>query len=1379
MPFGEPTDGLDDSELTPAAPQADEGESGAEGETQGIEPQQPTAPSAPPKRTQDDYDQLVQSLATTESAPLKASMAAGQATTPDRAADVQRLSARTGIPTDVIDRDYDAVLKRARFVSTPYNEMLRDSPKTSEWVAQSPANAAVAADDMDKLGVFEWLLTAPSRFVQQAINEQNYAALRTKQLFGTLSQQEQDQMATEKYMSTLGGKLGSGDSWFRQGIGGAAKLFTFVGTSSLYGVAGMIGGAAVGGAAGTVVEPGAGTVAGAMAGGRAGFQLGQAFGLGKTAFEGAAAPAFDEFSEMKDELGRPINPDVARTAALAVGFVNGAMMGLTGETALKAVGLGGSKAKLTQAAVTKALQNPSIRASLLEASKAYGAHLTEGTALTLAQTAVQIIAGKTAQAAGTQNAPGMTAPGNIDLYAQPTVRNADGSVSTVDSISANFNGKEVLIPRVTPDGRHLTSDQAIAEYKATGRNLGTFDSPESADKFAQQVHEDYAAGKYAARPNAWNTLLNSAEQGALTFATAGATGFGRQLVGDAMRAQRAQQTPFYLDALGETAKDSKLQKRMPEKLQQFVDHVTKDGPTEHVYAPFDLWNTYWQSREIDPAEVTARVTGSSTAYEDARSTGQVEIPTSRYVTQLAATDHNAFWRNELRLEPDGYSFHESEDFKDRLRKLGESSVSEDAKPNPVREAIFQQLTSAGTPSATAERMADLFVNVTGSEGAFSDAGLAGRAGLNAEELFKRYGLRVNRPDLEAPDTGMTANQVQKEPGIPGVEDLGLPTQPVGEGDKLTNETAGGLPFSGEERRTEGAAGENQGRRSSDQAQPDIIDNNDIVGTARRMLLEDNQLEAKANALRDSLGGNVRLKNVLEDKEKALGRPLTDEEVAAAGREVDNKNGPTEDQGATDELPAEPTESRGASRARRDAGDGIAPSHPRVRETRSAAGKTRITHETPAQRAEREQAHYSEVFRDLLHYARESDPTVDPAALRKEFDFRLEAWKALNEDYLSSGRDPKDLLRAIAKYGGLGPESQGGLRGELADLSSGQKFGSVHGVQKVFRSKQILDDRGAPKTGLGFDVMLQHLQQDGAFPWLENTNMLIDALDEIIRNPPAEDTFPGTAELRADVGLDPRKNWWENPWRPVDLATGDGMTETDVQAGEDGDTSFDVRQFYQSLFDDLEEPDPTSVSLAKPAVGPVEDINEHGEAQGRLPGAEDVRDQDVQTPEFEAPFSLTSETAKPTKGKQTTLFQTVEPKGFDLVSPHLTDEERAVLRSDHAARLIDIFKKLPPDTDFAAAAKAGQAKRGWYERAAGALRDVFGEVDAPRFAALLASTSPQVDVETNLRNTASIWTKWNDAGRPTGAKAIEKIIRASVPGEPLPAWIKNATQGALG
>lgn len=82
-------------------------------------------------------------------------------------------------------------------------------------------------------------------------------------------------------------------------------------------------------------------------------------------------------------------------------------------------------------------------------------------------------------------------PGNLPTGIRSQVRNPDGSVSTVRTISIGTDGGEVVIPTVV-GGKVLSNDAAIAHYRQTGENFGTFRSVDDANAFAQALHEYHA-----------------------------------------------------------------------------------------------------------------------------------------------------------------------------------------------------------------------------------------------------------------------------------------------------------------------------------------------------------------------------------------------------------------------------------------------------------------------------------------------------------------------------------------------------------------------------------------------------------------------------------------------------------------------------------------------------------------------------------------------------------------------------------------------------------------------------------------------------------------------------------------------------------------------
>jgi GNAT superfamily N-acetyltransferase len=1298
--------------------------------------QLPPAPAKLPATTPEpadalerSYDDIFRSQQTARTIPLRQAITKATETSPDRAAEASRIGQQLGIPPALVLRNFDGYKKRAALSSTPFSEMASETPALAKW-AEDPANAAIAHDDLEQLGSLEWLVTAPQRAFAQGINQVQFAMLRSRSIFNELTQEEHDQLESYRHGMEVGGELGARNSYFRKAVTGAAQQIPNIIGSVAAGVRPAILAGTTAGTAGFLAGPGAIATVPALT--AAGATAGMLTGGAMFGFHLEAGNAYDEYLQFRDEFGQPLDPRIAKAAAVATGAMNAGLEAFGLAALAKTIpGVGaGVKAlegALTRDAVKAALRNPTIRGALLEAVGSYAEGLTSETAVEVAQRAVTILSGELAKHAGaaavtTGKVKGQLEAGNVNLYAQPAVQNEDGTISTVDSMSVNLDGREVLIPTVTPDGRHLAPDAAVAEYTKTGRHLGVFESPEAATAYAQQLHADYAAGKFNSASQFRTSgdiatdLLQEGTGALSSFALTIAPGPVLHVAQQARLARQASANVAFFQALGEGVTNSKTAQRAPEAAQAFLADATKNGPLSHVYAPVDSWAEYWQGQGLDPAEMASQVTGSQTAWENAIRTGEdLAIPTSAYAVKLAGTDHNSFFANELRLAPDAMNVREAEAFQAEQATATEQQEQESPAAQ-VRVAVQQQLETAGVPAATAQQYATLYESAFGS--------LAERAGLDPLELFRQYGLQVERPALEQPAIGDTAAAGTKAEQ-PTAEFLAHgPDGPLynivgGDQDRSTVSKAKleelgiaipatpELPAGGERR---GLSGDELRRRalharamaSGPAAEAAIVAVNDpreqpvgeaptstapaidpdaeipvmegAFAAAQAMRAEDPQIEAKAKAL--------------ADRARMSRRPAP----PRARDVIVDRNSPE----AQTEVPdgSELEASRRADRARRAAEGGVSASYPRDREQRAATpgAKSKLRRESPKEALARRDQHYVDVFADLLTAAREIDPNIDPEVLRAEFQFRVNALEERQQAYAESGHDPLDLLRTIAKLGGIGETAED--RGELQTLTQGLKFGRVHGLQ-VF-AKAGKGPQAFVRAGRSINSMLEVLQEDARFAWIENVNMLVDAIDDAIRHPvPTQNVYPGTDELRTDVGINRGDAWWQDPWRPANLLEDNDAISDQALEEAGGDTSFNVDEFNQSLFDSLgDEAKPAAAQQAdtvrdivtahmrsvgkvdpdvlamvlqgitreahqrsgtRPSVAPPRevahaiarewvakqtgvDVLDTGEAQPRLPGAGTVRDQNVETPEFEAPFSLTAETAKPAKGKQTTLFQ---------------------------------------------------------------------------------------------------------------------------------------------
>jgi hypothetical protein len=224
--------------------------------------------------------------------------------------------------------------------------------------------------------------------------------------------------------------------------------------------------------------------------------------------------------------------------------------------------------------------------------------------------------------------------------------------------------------------------------------------------------------------------------GTSVLALPGAAIHGASTVVDAHRAQRREQ---FFTALGEGVKESKTFQRLPEAMQAIVERATKDGPIENLYAPVAEFTTYFQSKALDPQKVAEQLGIRRDEYDAAIASGSdLVIPTAKYATVIAPTEHNAFFAKELRTRPNEMNAREAGEFADKMKVQAEDAQSTEGGPatsaQKVEDSVVEQLVAAGydesSARANAKQMAEFF-RVQGE-----------RSGVDPKALFDRYNVSI-------------------------------------------------------------------------------------------------------------------------------------------------------------------------------------------------------------------------------------------------------------------------------------------------------------------------------------------------------------------------------------------------------------------------------------------------------------------------------------------------------------------------------------------------------------------------------------------------------------------------------------------------------------
>jgi hypothetical protein len=198
----------------------------------------------------------------------------------------------------------------------------------------------------------------------------------------------------------------------------------------------------------------------------------------------------------------------------------------------------------------------------------------------------------------------------------------------------------------------------------------------------------------------------------------------------------------------------------------------------------------------------------------------------------------------------------------------------------------------------------------------------------------------------------------------------------------------------------------------------------------------------------------------------------------------------------------------------------------------------VNPDAPAHFTSKVGAKPNDIFLSALADAKRNGFKGSPAELKVAFDDKVTSAKSLIQDMKqgASEQAPTQLLKDIRKYGGLrtfekeqwhGREGVKRPNGDLQSIVEG--FASKYSGRNQRGGSSIFRE-----NGLSLDGMLEALRQDPKWQFLESTNDLLDALDEISRAPDdgAGYRVPDLEEALRQTGVEPGTKWWEPRKEPI-------------------------------------------------------------------------------------------------------------------------------------------------------------------------------------------------------------------------------------------------------
>jgi hypothetical protein len=321
-------------------------------------------------------------------ARVQHSLAKTAQTDPDALAETLRLSKQTGLPTDYIERNKDAVKKQQALSAVDFSDFERNNPELKGWLA-NPDNMGLITGDYGIIGGMKKVFSDIPEAGARSADMVQLIELGEKEMAGIATPEE---LARAREITARRDKpLGTGGFVSDAVLGVVDTSAPLANLALEIQKTGLATGLATG-AATAVLMPPASPITAPIAAGM-GYTAGSVYGGLNYGYKWNRASTYYDLLKIEDENGNKIDPETARFAATIVGAVSAPLEYAGFSKILSTVpGADQLKKMLTREGIKQLIKQPGMRAALKTAGgKLVEAAGTEG--LTEAgQGAAQIIA---------------------------------------------------------------------------------------------------------------------------------------------------------------------------------------------------------------------------------------------------------------------------------------------------------------------------------------------------------------------------------------------------------------------------------------------------------------------------------------------------------------------------------------------------------------------------------------------------------------------------------------------------------------------------------------------------------------------------------------------------------------------------------------------------------------------------------------------------------------------------------------------------------------------------------------------------------------------------------------------------------------------------